>query len=358
LAVRRGNQVLINNSNTSGTSNTYLYYGNASDEVIVGDWNGDGYDTLGVHRGGQFLLSNTKAQSGKSVTAVQDVAIFNYGDSGDKVLVGDWDGNGTDTVGVRRGDTAYLRNSNTSGVANATKTMGLSTDRMLVGDWDGDGYDTLGVQRGNWFALSNRHIGVSGAPVDVSFYYGSSNDVGLVGNWTLDTSRAKSLQTDTIGVRRPSATSSSSGNLDTNAILASFRATYGVYYSPWGDNYYVSSNGCTTLAAWFIGTRTTLTYGRGNGGEVAKQLVSANPTKLSLTPRTSAPRAGSIFSSYSSKYGASGAYGHVGLVTAVDGNKLTILETWAGISNYVQSRTIDWSSGDAVDFVYVGGYLR
>lgn len=34
-----------------------------------------------------------------------------YGDNGDRVYTGDWDGNGTDTLAVRRSHTYYFTNS-------------------------------------------------------------------------------------------------------------------------------------------------------------------------------------------------------------------------------------------------------
>src|SRR4051812_1738521 len=51
-----------------------------------------------------------------NTTGTADVD-FLYGEPFDKRLVGDWDGDGTDTPGVFRDGTFYLRNSNTSGVA-------------------------------------------------------------------------------------------------------------------------------------------------------------------------------------------------------------------------------------------------
>lgn len=48
---------------------------------------------------------------------------FLYGNPGDSGLIGDWDGNGVDTIAVARpagagGAEFYLRNSNTTGIAD------------------------------------------------------------------------------------------------------------------------------------------------------------------------------------------------------------------------------------------------
>ena len=54
--------------------------------MLVGDWNGDGR-TPAVRRGNQYLVRNALT------TGVAD-STFTYGDPGDVVLVGDWDGIG------------------------------------------------------------------------------------------------------------------------------------------------------------------------------------------------------------------------------------------------------------------------
>ena len=61
--------------------------------------------------------------------------------------MGDWDGDGKDTLAVRRGNIYYVRNSLTTGRADTQITYGNPGDQVLVGDWDGDGKDTFGVWR-------------------------------------------------------------------------------------------------------------------------------------------------------------------------------------------------------------------
>jgi len=80
--------------------------------------------------------------------------VFAYGTPTDVVYAGDWDGNGTDTLAVRRGNTYYLRYSLASGPADKAFSYGRATDTTFVGDWNGDGVDTLGVRR----APAPRHL--------------------------------------------------------------------------------------------------------------------------------------------------------------------------------------------------------
>ena len=74
-------------------------------------------------------------------------AVFSYGHATDEVLVGDWNGDGRDTLAVRRGRTYHINNNLRGGPADTTFTYGHTTDQVLVGDWNGDGRDTLAVRR-------------------------------------------------------------------------------------------------------------------------------------------------------------------------------------------------------------------
>ena len=85
------------------------------------------------------------------------------------MLVGDWDGDGVDTLAVRRGNTFFVRDSNTVGPADRTFTYGDAGDAVLVGDWDGDGRDTLAVRRGNQYLVRNA---LTTGVADATFTYG------------------------------------------------------------------------------------------------------------------------------------------------------------------------------------------
>ncbi|MGO1562769.1 MAG: hypothetical protein ACTHW7_13205, partial [Actinomycetaceae bacterium] len=72
---------------------------------------------------------------------------LDYGRASDEVYVGDWDGDATDSFAVRRGITFFVSNSLTSTVAEIEQDYGRSGDEVFVGDWNGDNADTLGIRR-------------------------------------------------------------------------------------------------------------------------------------------------------------------------------------------------------------------
>ncbi|WP_418606417.1 hypothetical protein [Georgenia sp. SUBG003] len=69
--------------------------------------------------------------------------------------MGDWDGDGTDTFAVRRGNAYHIKNSISGGPADRVVYYGKAGDEVVVGDWDGTGGDTLAVRRGNVYHVKN-----------------------------------------------------------------------------------------------------------------------------------------------------------------------------------------------------------
>ena len=118
-------------STSAGVFASYRW-GRSGDIPVVGDWDGDGTQTVGVVR------PNTARNSNHLLLRNSDGSVldFWYGRPGDRVLVGDWNGDGTWTPGVLRGGTRwYLKDSFTGGAAGvglAKQTPGTP----VVGDWD------------------------------------------------------------------------------------------------------------------------------------------------------------------------------------------------------------------------------
>lgn len=181
----RGSAYFLNDR-FDGAANRVFRYGEPGDEVFVGDWDGNGTDTLAVRRGIFFHVRNSTTDGAADT-------VFAYGDPGDTVVVGDWDGDGTDTLIIRRGGTYFAKNSLTAGPADHTFSYGDPGDAVLVGRWTPTRPgDSLAVRRGITFYL--KHSTESG-PADVVFSYGDPTDTAFTGDWDGD-------GMDGIGVRR------------------------------------------------------------------------------------------------------------------------------------------------------------
>ncbi|MGC5627572.1 peptidoglycan DD-metalloendopeptidase family protein [Georgenia sp. Z1344] len=173
-------------ADTFTTSATSIFgFGSYYDRFYVGDWDGNGTDTVAYRREATYRIRQTNSPGNPDVT-------INYGRPDDEVYVGDWDGDGTDTFAVRRGNEFHIRNSLTSGVADVVLQYGRAGDEVLVGDWDGDGTDTFTVRRGNEFFVSNT---MESGWADAEISYGRAGDDVYVGDWDADGE-------DTFAVRR------------------------------------------------------------------------------------------------------------------------------------------------------------
>lgn len=184
--VFRNGTWFLRSSLTTGASEVTFGYGNPSDQPVMGDWNGDGVRTPGVFRGGQWFLINGFGSGATTVVS--------YGAPGDIPIVGHWGGAGPDTLGVYRPSTGtfFLRNSNTSGVADITVSFGNPNEVPVVGDWDGDGTTTVGLFRsGTWLLRNANTSGIA----TVTAGFGQSGDRPVVGDWNGDGS-------ETFGITR------------------------------------------------------------------------------------------------------------------------------------------------------------
>ena len=111
---------------------------NCVDVPIAGDFTGDAISEVAVFRRGK-----------KSSFVVNDPAgarVLLFGNATDEPVVGDWDGDGAINLGIWRPRKAKFR-LQTPGRCVKVR-YGLASDRALAGDWDGNGTDDLGVYRG------------------------------------------------------------------------------------------------------------------------------------------------------------------------------------------------------------------
>ena len=181
-AVFRGGVFYMRASYTSGGADTCAVFGQPGDIPVTGDWNRDGSSTVGVFRPseGRWYLTNDNS-SGIAQ------GVFRFGSPGDVPVVGDWNRDGTDTLGVFRPSEGrwYLSNFFDRGSAEGVFRFGSPGDVPVVGDWNRDGTDTIGVfrpQEGRWYISNFFDLGFAEGVVQ----FGSPGDRPVVGDWNHD----------------------------------------------------------------------------------------------------------------------------------------------------------------------------
>lgn len=136
-----------------------LYFGDPHHIPLVGDWDGDGHDEIGIYdpTNSSFHLDSGNIDDypkGSVVEADSDM-IFVFGDRGDLPIVGDWDGDGDDDVGVFRTNDPHSPNTNrfylliNRGPDQKVEfyELGNIGDLPIAGVWNDYGYDNIGVYR-------------------------------------------------------------------------------------------------------------------------------------------------------------------------------------------------------------------
>jgi Tol biopolymer transport system component len=187
---RTDGYVYLRNSNTQGTADIKYYFGDPGDIPLAGDFNADGCDTVSLYRPSSqtFYIINELGDSNGGLGAAEYFYVF--GDPGDNPFVGDFDGDGIDTVGLHRTTTGlvYFRNSHTQGIADNQFTFGDPGDRFITHDWNHDGLDTPAVYRpGNtthYFRFDN-----SQGNADAKYIWGQPGWIPVTGTFTTNPDR-------------------------------------------------------------------------------------------------------------------------------------------------------------------------
>jgi len=161
------------------------------DDYLVGDWDGNGCDSLAA-RDGNKIYFDTDFDPGSNL--LQE---YGGGANEDQYLVGDWNGDGCDDIAVRRGD-QILMDTNLDGRHDleAVFGVGLGAAEYFVGDLDGSGTDAVGYREGNqlhwdllpWDGTEDGVVGFGG---------GESEDQYILGHWSEEISSQQ-----TFAVRR------------------------------------------------------------------------------------------------------------------------------------------------------------
>ncbi|GAB3084743.1 FG-GAP repeat domain-containing protein [Micromonospora schwarzwaldensis] len=200
-------------------------HGPSGDIPVAGDWNNDGKDSVGVFRPTNSTWYLTNGTTTNTNTTDHEF-IFGHGPSGDQPIAGDWNNNGYDSVGVFRptNSTWYLTNGTTTNTNDTNYEFkfghGPSGDQPIAGDWNNNGYDSVGVFRptnSTWYLTNGTTTATNTTDHEFIFGHGPSGDIAVPGQWNTNANT-------TPGVRRPSnntvylRNTNSGGPVDTQFI--------------------------------------------------------------------------------------------------------------------------------------------
>ncbi|MEX0787839.1 MAG: hypothetical protein WD906_07870 [Anaerolineales bacterium] len=151
-----------------------------------------GWDAYAVvsHLGARDLPASFQAGTWEVLTASGIVRVVRFGAQGDIPLVGDWDGDGYDGIGVvRPAEGVWLLDNDLDGAADVRLQVDgmVAGDLPVAGDWNGDGRDSTGwlsPASGEWTFLDSLDPGpgvgrVPGLPVGV-------DSIPLAADWDGD----------------------------------------------------------------------------------------------------------------------------------------------------------------------------
>jgi predicted outer membrane repeat protein len=188
---RTSNQTFyLRTANSTGSPDFTVQFGylcglSVCNYPVVGDWNGDGVDTIGFYDQvtGVFVLRDANSPGVPNYS-------FVLGNPNDTPLSGRWTSDmSSDGGGVFRPSNGilYLKKTKVTGFADFFAVMGNPGDIGVAGDWNGDSFDSVGVYRPSIsrFYMTNNNMPSGITFSDIDFAYGDgATDKPLAGNWT------------------------------------------------------------------------------------------------------------------------------------------------------------------------------
>ena len=186
LVVFRRNKQATFAINQPGGAPVVVPFGQSTDDPLLGDWDGDGTANVAVRRPSEstFYLSGPAG-----ATTVL------FGIPADRPVAGDWDGDVRTDIGVWRSSAATFFLRAPDGAVSSV-ALGDSNDLPVTGDWNGDGYTDLGVYDVATATYTLRVLS-GGVAWVATIPFGNPGDLPVVGDWDGN-------GTTDLGVWRPS----------------------------------------------------------------------------------------------------------------------------------------------------------
>jgi hypothetical protein len=177
--------VYLSNVNAQGVADVKFFFGDPGDVPLAGDFDGDGCDTVSIYRPSEsrvFVINELGSGDGGLGAADFD---YLFGNPGDKAFVADFDGDGVDTVGLHRESTGlvYYTNTHSQGNAEVEFIYGDPGDKIVTGKWtDAHTVDTVGLFRPSQGTMFLRYENSQGS-ADEQHAYGNSHMVPVAGRF-------------------------------------------------------------------------------------------------------------------------------------------------------------------------------
>ena len=164
-------------------------FGGPRDFPVVGDWTGGGSDRIGTFYRGSWKLDWNGNGRWDEFSLNRFISL---GGRGDTPVIGDWDCSGSDKVGVfksRRRRPRWHLDFNGNGVwegntGDLIARFGERYDEPVVGDWNGSGTEKIGVvDDGSWLLDYNGNGAWDGETADRRAFIGGTADTPVAGRW-------------------------------------------------------------------------------------------------------------------------------------------------------------------------------
>lgn len=157
----------------TGQDPRVIAFGTATDQPVVGDWDGNGRVNVGVRDPASRTFSLKTPAGVRTVT---------FGAARATPVAGDWDGDGRWEVGVRRAGSGVFRLRLADGSVRSV-TLGDSGDLPVTGDWDGDGRTDLGVYDAATATFTLRLVDDNGVVWAARVRFGDPGALPVTGDW-------------------------------------------------------------------------------------------------------------------------------------------------------------------------------
>jgi len=161
----------------------YFSSGSAADRAVLGDWNGSGTEKIGVYSDGIWVLdyNGNGLWDGPSV----DKVVY-FGGPGWIPVTGDWNGDGRTKIGAYKDGVwmlDYDGNYAWNPPADRMPFWGGTGFEPVVGDWSKTGFTKIGVYReGQWLLDYNGDF-LWNSAIDKNVYFGGPGYRPVIGDW-------------------------------------------------------------------------------------------------------------------------------------------------------------------------------